>query len=192
MKVAEGQNGFVVILNKEVMENQGNDLECKKWLEECRRVQTGYVMDVKYEENKTILWGYHMKTTYVIPLDVLCNQYVLIIPRTITDFVETMYEKMIMYVVSQIRMKCNWKVANEIKYKVHIYLPVGNTAIEKMRGTPYVSEPSQNTTRETVLGRLLTENMVHFEFPILLNESWAILPTQNGEIGGKRNHMDIC
>lgn len=191
MNCANGYDGFVVVSNQEVMERNSTNLECKKWLDECRRIQTGFIMDVRYEENKTILTGFQTKSNHLIPLDILCNQYTLIIPRTMTDFVEIYYEKLILYIVAQIRMKCTWKVANEIKYKVHIYVPVGNSAIEKMRGSPYTFEPSANTTRETVLGRSLSENMIHFEFPIMLNENWNLVPTQTQEILGKRNHMEI-
>jgi hypothetical protein len=191
MNCANGYDGFVVISNKEVMERNTINVECKKWLDECRRIQTGYTMDVKYEENKTILTGYQLKMSHLILMDSFCNQFVLVIPRTMTDFVETYYEKIILYIISQIRMKCTWKVANEVKYRVHIYVPVGNSCIEKMRGSPYTFEPSPNTTRETVLGRTLSENMIHFEFPIMLNENWNIVPTQTQEMLVKRNHMEI-
>jgi hypothetical protein len=191
MKIVEGHESYVVIWNKDVMENHGTSLECKKWLDECRRIQTGFTMDVKYEENKTILTGFQTKTNHLIPMDVFCNHYVLILPRTMTDFVESYYEKIMLYIVSQIRMRCNWKVANEVKYRVHIYIPLGNLAIEKMRGSPFTFEPSPNTIRETVLGRTLSENMVHFEFPIMLNETWNIIPTQTQEMLAKKNHMEI-
>ena len=191
MNCANGYDGFVVISNKDVMERNPINLECKKWLDECRRIQTGFTMDVKYEENKTILTGFQTKTNHLIPMDVFCNHYVLILPRTMTDFVENYYEKIMLYIISQIRMKCTWKVANEVKYRVHIYIPLGNPAIEKMRGSPYTFEPSPNTIRETVLGRTLSENMVHFEFPIMLNETWNIIPTQTQEMLVKKNHMEI-
>lgn len=191
MNCANGYDGFVVISNKEVMERNSTNLECKKWLDECRRIQTGFIMDVRYEENKTILTGFQTKSNHLIPLDILCNQYTLIIPRIMTDFVESYYEKLILYIVAQIRMKCTWKVANEVKYKVHLYVPVGNPAIEKMRGSPFTFEPSTNTIRETVLGRSLSENMIHFEFPIQFNENWNLVPTQSQEMLSKRNHMEI-
>ena len=179
---------LLIIPNFYVLQRHGSDFDSKKWYDECKKISPGYVMDTRFMENKTIIVGYQMKTSYLLPLDVFCNQYTIIIPRTMVDFVETVYEKLVMYILSQMKKECSWKIVNQVKYSIHMYFSQGNPAIEKMRGTPYVIHHGLESQRETVLGKTLTENMVHIEFPIMINEMWNILPTQS-QI--KNSAMDI-
>ena len=169
---------LVILQNYQILQKKDTDIECKKWVDEIKKIQSMYNLDTKYLLNKTILIGYPTKETHLIPLDVFLNHSTIVVPKTCINFVDTYLVSIINYLTATIKISCCVEIANEMKYKCIIYLPNSHKDHEKLRGSPFIIT-FPGIHKKTSLGRILTEEHSRYEFIFQFRDDFSIVPYQS-------------
>ncbi len=169
---------FVIITNFPILQKKDSDAESKRWVDEIKKIQSMYNMDIRYPLNKTIILGYSTKNIFIVPLDIYTNHTTLVVPKTCLNFVDTHLISIINYLTATIKVSCTWEVANEIKFKCNIYLPTIHGDHEKLKTSPYIRTFPGNH-KKTSLGRVLLEDHIRYEFIFCFKEDFSIIPFQS-------------
>jgi hypothetical protein len=169
---------FVIITNFPILQKKDSDAESKRWVDEIKKIQSMYILDTRYPLNKTIILGYSTKNTFIIPLDIYTNHTTIVVPKTCNQFVDTHLISIINYLTATIKVSCSWDIANEIKFKCNIYLPLTHTDHEKLKTSPYIRTYPGNH-KKTSLGKVLSEDHIRYEFIFCFKEDFSIIPFQS-------------
>ncbi len=78
-------NNWLIFNNYKLIQNQSSNFECKKWIDEFKKIQSLYTFNTKYEENKTLLFGYQTNQQIIVPMDVIINNYFIFIQKNINN-----------------------------------------------------------------------------------------------------------
>lgn len=168
---------LIILQNHLILQKKDSDIECKKWIDEIKKIQSMYILDIRYALNKTVLLGYPSKETYIIPMDVFLNHSTLVVPKLCINFVDNYLVSIINYLTATIKVSCNYEIGNEMKYKCVIYLPIGHKDHDKLRSSPFIiTHPG--TYKKTSLGRILTEEYGRYDFIFKFREDYSIIPYQ--------------
>ncbi len=160
-------NNWLIFNNFKLIQNQNSNFECKKWIDEFKKTQSLYVFNIRYEDNKTLLFGYQTSQQIIIPLDIIMNNYVLVIPKTTNNLFESILGEIVGYLTNSIKSKMTYDIANEIRFKMILYLPINHQDLIKIKNHNYF-EQNGNNTKITYLGRTLQEDHLRFDLVLKL------------------------
>lgn len=168
-------DNMVILNNYKLVQHQNTDFECKKWIDEIKRIQAMYNINIKHKLNKTFIFGYQTTSSYIIPFDVLMNQYDLIIPRNITSFVDFHLISIVNYIIQNIKLISSYEIANEINYKLSIYLPITHGDNMKIKTNQFFG-CWNSIIKKTKLDRVLTEDYYRYDMVFKFTPDWNITP----------------
>lgn len=176
-------DNMIVLNNNKLIQTQNSNFESKKWIDELKKIQSMYSINTTYKDNKTLLFGYKTNSTCIIPIDILMNQYDIIVPKNIISFVDNYINMIVNYLIQTIKITSSPEIANQIRYKLTIYLPITHSDNVKMRGHPYFMILN-NTTKKTKLERVLTEDFYRYDMIFKFTNDWNVVPFNNIQQGG--------
>ncbi len=168
-------NNWLIFNNFKLIQNQNSNFECKKWIDEFKKIQSLYVFNIRYEDNKTLLFGYQTSQQIIIPLDIIMNNYVLVIPKTTNNLFESILGEIVGYLTNSIKSKMTYDIANEIRFKMILYLPINHQDLIKIKNHNYF-EQNGNNTKITYLGRTLQEDHLRFDLVFKFDNLWNLIP----------------
>ncbi len=168
-------NNFYIFNNFKLIQNQNNNFECKKWIDELKKIQSLYTLNTKYVDNKTLLFGYQSTSQLIIPLDHIVSNFCTVIPKNCNNFVDVLIIEFVGFLVNYMKSKSTFDVANEIKYLLSIYLPITHVDNQKLKNHPYF-EQNGNQTKITYLGRTLQEDHFRYDMIFKFDNNWNLIP----------------
>lgn len=172
----------VIINNFQLMTKYQNHFEYKKWMDDIKKIQSMYVVDTKYEKNRTLIYEPQTKEQFLMSMDQFYTKYVILIPRKITNFVDKYLMDLLLYITNEIRMMCSWEVANNMRFELYIYMVKNHEENYKLRESVYMQTGKE--TRKTILERNLEENYQEYIFLFQWNERWEIIPSMRTDLIG--------
>ncbi len=170
---------LVILQNFKLLQEQHSNHECKRWIDEIKRINSLYNINTKFENNKTIIINYNMQNTFCLPMDIFLNNFCIIIPANIHNFFEKYLTTIINYLISLIRSQSTVELANESKYKLSIYIPLEHPDTSKFLNTTQYFTRFNGTTKVTYMGRTLSDNNCRFDFRFLFNNEWIVSGSSN-------------
>ena len=174
-------NSIIFVNNFQVSIRNNQDFINKKWFDEIKKIQTNYVFDVKYEENKTMILGYQSTNQLLIPLDIFKSNYVIVIPKNFNSYIDNCLVSLINYILDKIKLECSWDTCNEMNFRLTVYIPVTHSEYNALYNNPYF-QIHQGTTRKTILGRLLSEEHYRYEFRFQVDNLYKIKPLRDDTV----------
>ncbi len=171
-------NNWLIFNNYKLIQNQHSNFECKKWIEKFKKIQSLYIFNTKYEESKTLLFGYQTSQQIIIPMDIIMNNYVIIIPKSINNMFEQILGEIVGYITNIIKSKMTYDIANEIRFKMSLYLPIVHPDNNKIKNHNYF-EQIGNNTKITFLGRTLQEDHTRYDLIFKFDNLWNLIPGKN-------------
>ena len=84
-----------------------------------RKLDSSYVPRGKFPLNRTVV---HVKSNLHIQLDINVNLCEIIIPSNHLEFKKIMFKQVVKFLVESIKLICDYRLANEIGYKILIYV----------------------------------------------------------------------
>ncbi len=181
-------NNWLIFNNYKLIQNQNSNFECKKWIEEFKKIQSLYIFNTKYEENKTLLFGYHTNQQIIVPMDVIMNNYVIVIPKTINNMFEQVLSEIVGFITNSIKSKITYEIANEIRFKMSLYLPIVHQDNNKIKNHNYF-EQIGNNTKITFLGRTLQEDHLRYDLIFKFDNCWNLIPSKTISLNINQNYF---
>jgi hypothetical protein len=171
-------NNWLIFNNFKLVQNQNSNFECKKWMDEFKKIQSLYTFNTKHIDNKTLLFGYQTSQQIIIPLDIFMNINVITVPKTCNNFMDHVINEIVGYFVNIIKINSNYELANELRYKLILYLPINHQDNIKIKNHIYFDQIGNNT-KTTILGRILQEDHYRYDMILKFDNLWNLIPTTN-------------
>lgn len=168
--IAQTCGSLTVLLNSDLK----GDGEGAKWLEECRKYRPGYVPAKEWELNKTLIYKYREPTARVLGLDVFLKEAVLVVPLGTEIISRGILEDVVEYLVGTIRCICPVAVANEMGFRLTVYLPMLHEEVSAMQQCDWLTAYN-NPWSVTTLGKVMDEPMKRFELVFKLDNNWKVI-----------------
>lgn len=148
-----------------------------KWMREMHAIDPKYIPSTKWEDNKTLIYNYRAPTTHsttILGLDILLKEAVLVIPDHV-DLTDGMLKEIIDYLVCTIKTICPYHVANEMGFRLTVYMTPIHKNIDILHSHTYLTK--YNTFYcVSLLGDSLPSYMKRFELNFKFNNEWQVLP----------------
>jgi len=133
----EMSNSIIFLNNFEVSIRNNQDYLNKKWIDEVKKIQTNYVFDLKYKENKTMILNYQSTNQLLLPLDIFLSNYVIVIPKNFNSYVDNCLVGLINYILDKIKIECSWDVCNEMNFRLTVYIPTTHNEYQVLYNNPF-------------------------------------------------------
>ncbi len=174
---------LVILQNFKLIQNQHINHECKRWIDEIKRINSLYNINTKYENNRTIIVNYNLQNTFCFPMDIFLNNFIIIIPANVHTFFDKFLTTIINYLISLIRSQSTVELANETKYRLSIYVPIEHPDTVKFMGLPQYFNRTNGTFKATYMNRTLGDNHCRFDFNFNFNNDWIVINSGSNSVG---------
>lgn len=168
----EVYDAFHIIRNEELM-NLHTPFG-RKWTDEIRKIMASFRLNTDYPENRTLIWNYGKTNAMVLQLEIFAGLFTVVVPTRCIHFYESILQNLINYLTGHIKAASTQAVANNVDYKLLIYMYHNHTQVPILQAHPCI-QANRTPVKRTALGREFTEN--YFEFIIYLHydPEWNIL-----------------
>ncbi len=165
-------DGFHILRNEDLM-NLHTPFG-KKWNDEIRKIMSTFRLNTDYPLNRTLIWNYGKTNAMVLQLEVFMNLITIVIPTRCVNFYEAILQSLLNYVTGHIKAGSSQSVANNVDYKLIIYMYHNHTQVPILRQHPCI-QTNPNPVKKTALGREFTENYIEFVIYLHFDPEWNIV-----------------
>ncbi len=146
-------------------------------VEFIQKIDSTYVPRTKFPLNRTIL---DSKSNMYVQLDININICEIIIPSNHIEFKKNMFNHVINFMIESIKSFCDFRLANEVGYKILLYIPTKSPASQINWWLDTVSnkisfKQENGVVGKTVLGTNLSEQYVRYTLHIFFNEQYVLV-----------------
>ncbi len=146
-------------------------------VEFIQKIDSTYVPRTKFPLNRTIL---DSKSNMYVQLDININICEIIIPSNHIEFKKNMFNHVINFMIESIKSFCDFRLANEVGYKILLYIPTKSPASQIKWWLDTVSnkisfKQENGVVGKTVLGTNLSEQYVRYTLHIFFNEQYVLV-----------------
>ncbi len=170
---------FIIIKNEDLLNTQSSF--SKKWNEEIKKINPLFQLNTLYPLNRTLLFNYGKNNTVpllVLSLDICMNICTLIVPIKCTTFFEQILPPFVSYLTNHIKSISNVSVANEINYKLYIYIHQNHPQFQILYNNPLILF-EQSYFKKSILQRDLGDNYTQGLVYLYFNDNWDIIQKVN-------------
>ncbi len=171
MNNIETFNKFIIIKNEDLLNNYTHF--GKKWNEEIKKINPLFQINSLYPLNKTIIYNYGSSDTFIFSLDICVNIISIIVPIKCVNFYENILPDVILYLTNHIKSICGLNVANEIKYKLYIYIHQNHPQFQTLFNHPLILFENAYY-KKSVLNRDLGDNYTAGIVYLYFDDLWNI------------------
>lgn len=177
-------NKFVIIRNEDLLNNYSHF--GKKWNEEIKKINPLFQLNTLYPLNKTIIYNYGSNDAFIFSLDICVNIITIIVPIKCTQFYDIILSDLITYLTNHIKSISTLNVANEIKYKLYIYIHQNHSLFQTLYNHPLILFENL-FYKKSVLNRDLGDNYTQGIIHLYYDELWNIKQLYNKESNVNNN-----
>ena len=158
-------------------------------VEFIQKIDSTYVPRTKFPLNRTIL---DSKSNMYVQLDININICEIIIPSNHIEFKKNMFNHVINFMIESIKSFCDFRLANEVGYKILLYIPTKSPASQINWWLDTVSnkisfKQENGVVGKTVLGTNLSEQYVRYTLHIFFNEQYVLVKNSQSYNGNNTN-----
>ena len=129
-------DNFIIIKNEDLLNN--SSAFGKKWNDEIKKINPLFQLNTLYPLNRTLLFNYGKESPTIFSLDICMNICTLIVPIKSTQFYELILPQIVNYLTNHIKSISPVIVANEIKYKLYIYVHQNHPQFQILYNNPLI------------------------------------------------------
>lgn len=160
-------DSFTIILN--------SDIPTSGWDAHIKSINPSYIPNTKWDTNKTIINNFRMPNACVLPLDIFMKEAVVVVPDN-CDF-STMLSSLISYLTCTIKTICPVSVANEMGFRLSIYISGTHKDNVCLTANPSITKYTQTYTKG-VLDETFQGHMCRYELVFKFDDSWNLINTK--------------
>ena len=161
-----------VLENAKIVTNDTS--AARTWLARLRGVSPSYQPSLQFDNNKTLVFGCFTNQPHIVPLDVYLSTATVVVPPSFTGFVEEALPTIVRYLIGTIKTMVSAECANELCFRMSIYIPINHTSVSKLRYSPYFVTDSGSRHVKTIYGKALPSAMARFDLEFSFNEDWTL------------------
>ncbi len=169
-------DNFIIIKNEDLLNN--STAFAKKWNDEIKKINPLFQLNTLYPLNRTLLFNYGKEVPAILSLDICMNICTLIVPIKCTQFYELVLPNIVNYLTNHIKSISPVIVANEIKYKLYIYVHQNHPQFQTLYNHPLIFFEN-NYFKKSSLQRDLGDNYTQGIIHLYYNEQWELIPLYN-------------
>lgn len=176
---------MVILTNAKLAE--GGDAASKTWMARVQEARPGYEPSTQYDGNKTLIFGHGgggANRMHVVAMDVFMTTATIVVPASFVDFVDIGLPSVVKYLVCTIKAMVSQECANELRFRLCVYMPMQHAGVSKMRYSTFFTSADATRPTKTIFGGALHAAMCRFDLDFAFNEDWTIRPS-------KRTFMDF-
>lgn len=163
---------MVVLENAKIV--QTDTSSARMWLARLRGAAPSYEPSVQFDSNKTLVFGCYSNQPHIVPLDVYLTTATVVVSPSFTGFVDEALPIVVRYLISTIKTMVSVECANELRFRMSVYIPINHTSVSKLRYSPYFSTNSDSRPLQTIFGTSLPSSMARFDLEFAFNEDWTL------------------
>jgi hypothetical protein len=168
---------MVILSNAKLVPSGDTVSATRTWLKRLSDISPSYEPSAQFDSNKTLIFGYpsaNVSSTHVLALDVYLTTATVVVPLSFSDFTDAAMLTIVKYLVGTIRTMVSYECANELRFRLSVYIPIQHTAgVSKLRYSPYFTTNAERPTK-TIFGRPLPAAMCRFDLDFTFNEDWSL------------------
>lgn len=178
--VASVFDNFTILLN--------SDIAKTRWENVVKTLSPGYELNQNWEYNKTLIYNYRLHDTHVLPLDVFMKEAVVVVPDNCA--LSTMLNSLISYLTCTIKSICPVSVANEMEFRLTIYMSPSNRDNLNLQTNKYLTK-YVNLYNKGVLDEIFSFHMCRYEMVFKFDQNWNVLENKK-PLGPELVHVGPC
>lgn len=163
---------MIVLENAKIVPN--DTAAARTWLARLRGVSPSYEPSVQFDSNKTLVFGCYTNQPHIVPLDVYLTTATVVVSPSFTGFVDEALPTIVRYLISTIKTMVSAECANELRFRMSLYIPMNHTSVSKLRYSPYFVTDSDSRPVKTFFGESLPSAMARFNLEFAFNEDWTL------------------
>ena len=162
---------LTILLNKDLTSDS-------KWISELKSIDPAYVINKKWDTNKTIIFNYRLQGACVIGLNVFLNNAVIVVPFTLLQcFVDEILQSISSYLTCTIKTMCSVTVANNVGFKLTIYANTGYGSLKSYDDCELLTKYDGFPSCTGVLGEVI-DYSARYDLNFKFTNEWLIIPTK--------------
>lgn len=165
---------MVILDNAKIASN--DTAPSRTWLARLRSIDAAYEPNVQFDSNKTLVFGCYTNRPHIVPLDVYMTTATVVVSPSFTSFVDEALPIIVRYLISTIKTMVSAECANELRFRMSVYIPIHHAAVSKLRYSPYFTANADPRPVKTIFGRSLPSAMCRFDLDFAFNEDWTLRP----------------
>ncbi len=169
-------DNFIIIKNEDLLNN--STAFSKKWNDEIKKINPLFQLNTLYPLNRTLIFNYGKDGQAILSLDICMNICTLIVPIKCTQFYELILPNIVNYLTNHIKSISTHLVANEIKYKLYIYVHHNHSQFQILYNNPLIFFEN-NYHKKSILNRDLGDNYTQGLIYLYYNEKWELIQLYN-------------
>jgi hypothetical protein len=150
-----------------------NNVDIANMATHIRRIAPSYIPDMTWPGNKTLIYNLRQTGECVIPINILMKEAVVIVPIG-SDFI-SIITPLLEYLKATIKSICPYNVANEIGFRLTIYMPPSHKDNLNIGSNQFVKNFSE-TFHKGILDETLGMGMKRYEIGFRFNADWSMVP----------------
>jgi hypothetical protein len=169
---AQSFEDMIVLENPKITQN--DTAAARTWLSRLRGVAPSYEPSVRFDSNKTLVFGCYTNQPHIVPLDVYLTTATVVVSPSFTGFIDEALPTIVRYLISTIKTMVSPECANELRFRMILYIPINHTSVSKLRYSPYFVTNSDSRPLKTIFGESLPSAMARFDLEFAFNEDWTL------------------
>lgn len=153
---------------------QNSTIPNSSWESEIRSLFPTYTPSLQWPGNKTIIHGYRTPTACIFPLDVFLKEAVIIVPISLP--ICSLLPSLIAYITCTIKSICPVPVANEMGFRLTLYVPQHHVDVSNLNHDPLFFRYTLSYIKG-VLNEPLESHMHRYEMVFKFDNNWNIIST---------------
>ena len=157
-------DNFTIIMNSDIRESE--------WLNHIKAIDPKYIVNTRWNDNKTMIYNFRMPNACVLPVNILMKEAVVVVPDK-CDFA-AMFNSLISYLTCTIKAICPYSVANEMEFRLTIYISACHKDISFLSANCYLTK-YKNMYSRTVLDDEYPYHMSRYELVFKFDSDWNVI-----------------